>query len=119
MIAELGQHTPEFNKWQLSSASSESEAISNNYVSATKDSGGVSFHVKDVQKNHQLSLLQKKIQQQIPKESKFFDEFEGSELKFCSTYTLFEREEEEGTRPSRLDNTSTQKIAFMLFMAII
>lgn len=78
VIADLKQRTHEFNKWHLTSASSESEAISNNYVSASKDR----HQVEDVHKNHQLSLLQEKIQQQIPKESKFFDEFEGSELKF-------------------------------------
>lgn len=71
-------------EWHLlpPSAISESE-ITNNYVSraeSTKDSAMVSYrHVQDFRKN-QLSELQAKIQEQLPQESKFFDEFEGSEF---------------------------------------
>lgn len=72
-------------KWNLvkSSVKSESELIANNYVSGTKDKvvphrTSVGGQVQDVHKNR-LNALQVKIQQQMPKESKFFDEFEGSE----------------------------------------
>lgn len=73
-------------KWHLrsdSSANKESE-ITNNYVSgATKDSAMVSYqrhHPKKDFRKQQFQELQTQIQQQMPKESKFFDEFEGSEF---------------------------------------
>lgn len=75
----------ESKKWHLlhhrPSTNSESE-ITNNYVSqasSAKDSALVSYRpVQDFRKN-QFRELQTKIQKQLPKESKFFDEFEGSE----------------------------------------
>lgn len=82
--------TEENIKWHLgrdSSANKESE-ITNNYVSgATKDSAMVSYqrdhtsdHPKKDFRKKQFQELQVQIQQQMPKESKFFDEFEGSEF---------------------------------------
>lgn len=74
----------EQNKWhhEMTSGNSESE-ITSNYVSRetkTKDSAVVSYPVdaEELRKN-QFKELQAKIQKQLPKESKFFDEFEGSE----------------------------------------
>lgn len=82
--------TEENVKWHLgsdSSANKESE-ITNNYVSgATKDIAMVSYqrdhtsdHPKKDFRKKQFQELQVQIQQQMPKESKFFDEFEGSEF---------------------------------------
>lgn len=66
------------NKWRLLEKRLNSESgIANNYVSAAKDSAMVSYGDQDFRKN-QLVELQDQIKQQLPKESKFFDEFEGS-----------------------------------------
>lgn len=75
----------ESEKWHLlhrrPSTNSESEII-NNYVShasSAKDSAVVSYRPVQDFRNNQFTELQTKIQKQLPKESKFFDEFEGSE----------------------------------------
>lgn len=74
----------EQNKWHLEMTSGNSESeITSNYVSRetkTKDSAVVSYPVDAVElRKNQFKELQAKIQKQLPKESKFFDEFEGSE----------------------------------------
>lgn len=81
LIADAAQK--DRDKWHLI-ANSESE-ITNNYVSGTsslaKDSSAVVSYnqrVQDLRKN-KFQELQATIQKQLPKEAKFFDEFEGSE----------------------------------------
>lgn len=73
------------DKWHLRGITNSESDITNNYVSGVdviKDSAMVSYnnhHQEDFRKN-QLQALQTQIQQQLPKEAKFFDEFEGSEF---------------------------------------
>ena len=83
--------TKEHDKWHPLLQSSESE-IASNYVSQStstklsKDSSTsavVSNEVEavPVHRKNQFRELQAQIQKQLPKESKFFDEFEGSEFR--------------------------------------
>ena len=90
--AEAGEKKKkEHDKWHHLLQSSESE-IANNYVSQStstklsKDSSTsavVSNEVEavPVHRKNQFLELQAQIQKQLPKESKFFDEFEGSEFR--------------------------------------
>lgn len=74
-------------KWRHFDKRLTSESgIGKNYVSASKDSAMVSYDGQDFRKN-QLLDLHDQIKQQLPKESKFFDEFEGSK-KLTSSSTL-------------------------------